>query len=217
MKKTGSKTMRTIFLSMVAIVLCALLLVTGSFALFTDTVSVKNHLQAGTMKATLKRVQLDVTKLDDEGVLRAFDTDYSIVNFTNSTDTNVFGLTSEEKIAPCTKLSAKMELSNLSDVAFTYYIKIQQTDIEAGTPSDATLLEQLNVSVTVDGSTKTGSEKLADGLQIGAPDDVIGTVKVGSTATFTVTVEFLNLSTNNDAQGKQVAFDLIVYAVQAVA
>ena len=100
---------------------------------------------------------------------------------------------------------------------FNYYIKIQQTDIEEGTPSDANLLEQLNVSVTVDGSTKSGSEKLVDGLQIGAADDVIGMVKVGATATFTVTVEFLNLDTNNDAQGKQVAFDLIVYAVQAVA
>lgn len=217
MKVTGSKTMRTVFISMVAIVLCALLLVVGSYALFTDTVTVKNHLQAGTMKATLTRVQLDVTKLDENGVLKTYDPDMTPVDFTSSTEKNVFGLTGTEKIAPKTKLAATMSLSNTSDVAFTYYIKIQQTEIQAGTPSDAKLLEQLQVTVTVDGTTKSDSQTLADGVQVGAENDVIGTVKIGETATFTVTVEFLNLTNNNDAQGKQVAFDLIVYAVQAVA
>lgn len=219
---SGSSTMRAVFLSMVAIVLCALLLVTGSYALFTDSVSIKNHLQAGTMKVQLWRVGLQNKMLNDNGVLEPQTPNTTPVNFTEATNENVFGLVDGDTIVPETELKATMELRNANTVAFNYYITIAPTKIDATTESDATFWSQLEVSVVANGVTYGDADVVNGVLCIGSATSPLGPVYAGTetqptTAQFDVNVKFKDLSNNNDAQGKKVAFDLVVYAVQAIA
>ena len=222
-KTSSSTTMRTLFLSMVAIVLCALLLVTGTYALFTDSVSVKNHLQAGTMKLQLWRVGLENTMLNENGVLETQTPNTTPVNFTETTNENVFGLVDGDTIVPETVLKATMELRNTNTVAFTYYIEIVPTKVDEQTESDPTFWSQLTVSVTANGQVYDQFDTTDGVLRVGSETVGVNTVFAGTEANptteqFTITVKFNDAgAANNDAQGKKVAFDLIVYAVQAVA
>jgi len=218
---SGSSTMRAVFLSMVAIVLSALLLVTGSYALFTDSVSVKNHLQAGTMKVQLWRVELQNTMLNDNGELEQQNPNTTSVNFTEATNENVFGLVSGDTIVPGTQLKAKMELRNANTVAFKYYIEIVPTKIDETTAYDADFWEQLEVIVDAEGNSYTKAVATDGKLTIGSETNALGPVNAGTAnaptaATFTITVNF-NEDAGNEVQDKKVAFDLIVYAVQATA
>lgn len=199
-----------------AVVLLAMTVIVGmTWALFTDTQKVINHLQAGDLEITLKRMELTKTKLNAAGYLvTPSEPDKTVVNFSNPTDKNVFGIEPDERIVPESKYVAKMEIQNKSDVAFGYWIEIVCTDKTNG----ADLAKQLKVTVN------TGSDLSAlvgDGLVVGGADAYVGELAVGDTGTFTVTVEFLdsfveenNIAHNDLAQGESLSFDLIVHAVQ---
>jgi predicted ribosomally synthesized peptide with SipW-like signal peptide len=105
-----------------------------TWALFTDTQSVKNHLKAGDLKITLERTELVKKTLTLTGYLEETkvqdETKDKPVQFTNPSDKNVFGLDIDandeviEKIVPGSKFAAKMKITNKSDVAFGYWIEI---------------------------------------------------------------------------------------------
>ena len=59
-----SKTIKKIGLAIVAIALEVALLIAGSYALFTDTITVSHHLQAGKLEATLTRKTLMGNQID---------------------------------------------------------------------------------------------------------------------------------------------------------
>lgn len=223
MSRTTSKAIRVVSLSIASIVLCLLLVVTGSYALFTDEVSIKNHLRAGTLEATLHRTSLTTTKLNTDGYLETkqeqMEGKDKPVDFTDSSAINIFGLTQTETIVPGTELTAKMQVGNDGDVAFVYWLEIKQTAIDEKTPSDEELAKQLEITVTTDKGDTT--KYVNQGLLIGSETSPIGTVDVDGVGTFSVTVKFIDDAEanvafdNDDAQGKQIAFDLIVYAMQA--
>ena len=198
-----------------AVILLSLAIISGmTWALFTDTQTVSNHLQAGDLKITLKRTELTKTTLDASGYLTTLPTDTTPVEFTNPNDDNVFGIGTNEKIVPGTKFVAKMQIENHSDVAFGYWVEIVCKDKTAGED----LAKQLKVTVNT-GSDKSGF--VADGLTVkGANDGNVGELAIGATANFTVTVEFLdseiadNIADNDLAQTQELYFDLVVHAVQ---
>ena len=206
---------RTLLVSCVVILLNVAIIVGVTWALFTDTQTVSNHLQAGDLSITLKRTELTKTTLNADGYLVELPTDTTVVNFSNPTDVNVFGLGEKEKIVPGSKFVAKMDIANNSDVAFGYWIEIVCTDKENG----ANLAKQLKVTVN------TGSDASAfvnDGLTVKGEDGYIGELGIGDTAAFTVTVEFLDsfvaeneIENNEFAKGENLSFDLVVHAVQA--
>lgn len=204
------RTIRLLLLALVAVLCCLALLIGSTFALFTDSVSVKNHLRAGTLKVSLVREKLTSYNITDDGSMK-LDTDDSIVDFTESTKANVFGFSEDDRIVPTSYFIADMVISNSSDVAFVYWIEIVlKTDKSA-----AELAEQLTVTVK-HGEAET-SQSLNNGLSVGSSENTLGTVLVGEEAKFSVTIEFKNLenSVNDTAQDKEVFFDLVVYAVQA--
>lgn len=214
MKSTNRK--RALLVSASIILLCMTIIVGMTWALFTDTKNVSNHLQAGDLSITLKRTELTKTTLNTSGKLVTSDPDKTVVNFSNSTDKNVFGIVDGEKVVPGTKYVAKMKIENHSDVAFGYWIEIVCTDKTNG----ADLAKQLKVTVN------TGSDASAfvnDGLTVkGASGGYVGELIIGASAEFTVTVEFLdsfiaenNIDHNDYAQGENLSFDLVVHAVQA--
>ena len=206
---------RTLLVSSVVILLAMVVVVGVTWALFTDTQNVSNHLQAGDLSITLTRTELTKTTLNADGYLVELPTDTTVVNFSNPTDANVFGIGENEKIVPGSKFVAKMDIANNGDVAFGYWIEIVCTDKASG----ANLAKQLKVTVN------TGSDTSAfvnDGLTVKGENGYVGELGIGDTAAFTVTVEFLdsfvaeNGIENNDlAKGENLAFDLVVHAVQA--
>lgn len=210
-----AKIVRTVFVSLAAIALCIALIVAGSYALYTDGVTVKNHLVAGSMQVKLERTNLISTKLDTDGYLTTTesnptDDETLYVDFSGETEENVFGLGASEKLVPCSSYTAEMLLSNESDVAFSYWIEIRLTEGY----EDTALAKQLKLTVTVEGEANGIEKTLDQGLTVGGESAPVGVVVVGASQAFTVTVSFEDLDTNNEAQAQEVQFDLLVRATQ---
>lgn len=202
-----TKRKRVILTSFSVILLCLCSIIGITYALFTDSVSVENHLQAGSLEVSLTRTHLEYCVLDEEGYLHVYEEEADL-ELTTSTKENVFGLTATDcKIAPGSYFDAQLELENKGTVAFTYNVTIKLLS-----ESNA-LSEQLEVTVThSDGSVTTKKlSELNAGLKIEAGEM---TSEITS-QTFSVKVEFIDDSNNNSAQSQSVIFDLIVEAVQA--
>ncbi len=188
-------------------------LVGGTYALFTDSATVTNHLKAGTLKISLVRTKLTKASIDSDGYI-AETVDSIEKDFTGETGENVFGLEDGEFIVPCSSYTANMRIYNglkengsyvKSAVAFSYSVKIV-----LGEGSDQALSEQLEI--TVGQGTKEDTKKLSE---IGSDAILTGDMKkTDESADFWVKAEFLDLEENNDAQGQKADFDLVVEAVQ---
>ncbi|MCQ2400116.1 MAG: CalY family protein [Clostridia bacterium] len=210
------KSLTSIILSLVSVAMCLALTIVGTFALFSDSVTVSNHLQAGTLKVTLVRTAHSYSVLDEDGYLAT--TTVETESKKNTEFTNAFDLPSDALIVPQSVLSASFEIQNNDTVAFDYSIKLVLTDstgavLDLSTVDGLYLPEQLDVTLT----GLTGTHTLADD----ADDLVVNgteTVTAGEKATFTVTVTFKDLdsSVNNLAQGQEVYFDLLINATQVV-
>ena len=216
---------RRVLLTSCAIVLLCLTIVLGmTWALFTDDAIIEHHLQAGDLTVTLKRVQLDRDALDEKGFLVNYDTDKTVKDFTNPTKENVFDIHESHKIVPGCKYEAKMQIENLSDVAFGYWVEIVCKDTTYGEE----LAKQLQVTVdtTVDDDTDADHiARVGDGLVVRGEDGgYLDVLAIGEKEYFTVCVEFLDSFKNEDflggyyandkAQGQKLTFDLVVHAVQ---
>ena len=211
---------RAIAVSVAGIAVAASAVVAGSYALFTDEVRINNHLVAGKMEATLGRTGYTVTRLNKEGYLETVTVDESKAptDFTGSTDLNIFGMSKEEKIVPGSSYSATMQLSNESDAVFGYWLELQVTE-----GADTALAQQLVLTVDLPGDTNDKevyfSEISGSVLSLGNESNALSEVGLKKSETFTVSVSFASLSSdvNNQAQGQELAFDLVVYAVQVTA
>lgn len=198
---------RVLLVSGAIILLCMTIIAGVTFALFTDSKRVRNHLQAGDLEVTLTRTYLEYSTLDPQGKLAVtkVEDDY---NFTNSTNENVFGVDAKNiRIVPGSYFKADMKVSNVGNVAFTYNLGIQLAG-EANA-----LSEQLQVTIIrADGTSVTKMlTELAGGLKISGGELLAG----AGSETFTVIVTFLDTINNDLAQAELVEFDLVVTAVQA--
>ena len=218
-----AKIVRRVALATAAIVLAALVLIAGSYALFTDTITVSHHLQAGKLEATLTRKTLVGNQIDPNGYLTDYEGEKN-VDFSGTTEKNVFDL-EETLIVPCMYREATMELSNGGDVAFSYWVEIVLTSPTSA--KDVALSEQLLVSVATEnagaGMSLTDKPIQNDGkkITIGSQENPIGVVELSTTQTFSVKVEFKDYgnamdNVNNNAKNGELQFDMIVYAVQVV-
>ena len=217
------KVVRRVALALAAIVLAVLVAIVGSYALFTDTITVSNHLQAGKLEATLTRKTLVGNQIDQNGYLSDYEGDKN-VDFSGRTEKNVFDL-EETLIVPCMYREATMELSNGGDVAFSYWVEIVLTSPTSA--KDVALSEQLLVSVATEnagaGMSLTDKPIQNDGkkITIGSQENPVGVVELSTTQTFSVKVEFKDYgnamdNVNNNAKNGELQFDMIVYAVQVV-
>lgn len=240
MRSTNRK--RALLVSGSVILLCMTLIVGMTWALFTDTKNLKNHIQAGDLEITLKRTALTKTTLNEKGYLQTKDVQLLTddpVDFTKATEKTVFDLEMDkdgkvtEKVVPGSKFTATMQIENHGDVAFGYWIRIDCKDEDVA----KALAQQLKVTVYTDknkdGTIDTGEKtKESDGSYVGkglviggaTKDDYIGVLEVNQKESFIVAVEFEDkgfsyvdgvlTSANDGAQLQNVEFDLIVHAVQ---
>lgn len=208
-----TKRKRSILLAVVISVLCIAMAAAGTYALFTDSVGVKNHLNSGTLDITLERTNLDKWYINPETGYFVNDSSNEIVNFSGTTNRNIYDMSSKELIVPLSSYTAKMRITNNSDVAFHYWIEVKFDNSE-----DLQLADQLYVTVTsVNGEIKGYLSELSN--MIGSQTAPISTVSIKEGENFeyfTVSVYFDNLEdkVNNTAMAQSVAFDLIVHAVQ---
>ena len=63
---------KILFISYAVILLCTCFIVTGTYALFTDSAKVTNHLKAGNLDIRLERVNLEYQVLNEEGYLEKY-------------------------------------------------------------------------------------------------------------------------------------------------
>lgn len=209
------KKKRVLLISCSVIMLCLCIIVGMSYALFTDSVSVGNHLQAGNLDVTLTRTGLKYSVLDENGELKEI-TVAEAVDFTEASTNNVFGIDSEGiRIVPGSYFDAQMKVKNSGNTAFNCSVGIKMLNDTEG------LAGQLRVTVR-DENGNVISTKMLSELTGGSEIDV-GKVKVGEASrSFSVLVEFVNDAdytegniSNNAAQNGSAVFDLIVKATQA--
>lgn len=203
-----------LILSFVTVLLAVALVVGATYALFSDSATVTNHLEAGTLKVQLYRYSLESTKL--KGGELTTETDDTDKSFTEGTNDNIFGIEEGDLIVPGCAFTAGMRIENNGSIAFGYWVEIVLDGDVAD--NNLALAEQLKLTVTPNGQ-KAEVQYLSDGLTMGSDSAPVATVSVDGNATFTVSVEFVNSSSdvNNAAQAGQVTFDLIVHAVQLIA
>ena len=209
------KKRRTLLISCAIILLCTSMIVGGTYALLTEKVVAKNHLVAGTLDVTLERTHLEYTTIDENGQLKVV-TNKDVIDFTDKTPENIFGLSGQTKIVPGGYFQATMKLTNKGDIAFDYTIQVKmQTAMNA-------FAEQLQVTLTdaegktlVDAEGKPIFDKKLSELGTTQSIDTGSMLKAG-VETFTVRVTFLNVDSalNNQAQGQEAMFDMIITATQ---
>lgn len=219
-----TKTKRILLISCSIILLCMSIIAGMTYALFTEEISVKNHLQAGNLNVTLKRTNLKYAILDTEGYLKETTIEDDL-ELTTSTDENVFGLkSSENMVVPGSYFDAELTISNDGNVAIEYGVQlvILSEDVSEDLASQLMVtISRKNADGTVDQIAP--AKKLSE---MTATDSIlVGELAKGTTTNvFYVRVDFLDdvktdntlaVGDNNKAMNDTVAFDLVVKAVQA--
>lgn len=230
------KRKRVLLLACSTILLCCSVIAGATFALFTDSAKVSNHLRAGYLDVTLQRTGYTHKKLDRTTGYLTTVTDTTVTDFSKPTNQNLFGLTTDGESAdlmvPGVSYQSEMKLTNNGTVAFRYTVNVQY-----GGEGSAEFAKQLKVSLLVpdgtDGTWKTAASAylntLSQGFNAEDNEDLNGvlTVEAGQEKVFAVKVEFVddvadttleNDSVNRDpnevATAYEVSFDLIIEATQ---
>ena len=205
-----------VLISCLTILLCIALMVGATYAWFTETISIEHHLVAGNLDITLKRTHLSWSRLGNLGEMQEGSSD-EVVDFSNPTQRNVFDLTADTLIVPCTWYEATLAVENRNAVTFGYWIEVVPT----GSTSNA-LAKQLEVTVTTYDQhgevIETVTKSAGESLQIGGEGSYVGILETDDPAqTFKIKVNFPDLGdANNIAQTESVSFDLIVRAIQVL-
>ena len=209
----AKKRLRVLVLACATILVCLALIIAGTYALFSDSTKITNHLEAGTLDLTLTRISYSSKYLNDQGLLET--RTGGTYDFSNPSSQNVFGLEAGAKLAPRSELSATLRISNektKSNVAFDYWV-----DIVGGGKLDPVFADQLLVTVTKGGETVDSFylDELGTGRVLGGTTG-LGLVKVGESQEFTVIIQFVDRSSteNNKAMALEADFDIVVRAVQ---
>lgn len=204
------KKLRALLSAALTIMLSASIAVAGTYALFSDSVEVTNHLQAGTLELGLTRTKLVKSVPDATTGMPTKTEDATVRDFSAATSENVFGI-GDEKIAPGSWYEVEMHVTNEGTVAFNYQVAIK---LDAAT-TDENLEFAKQLTVYVNGATE--GTKLSD-CKIENGKIIVSDKLVKKNTTdekFTVKIVFNSLA-GNATQGKEVTFDLIVLAEQYV-
>lgn len=221
----SNKSFHSILAAFIVVLLCSAMIVTGTYALFTDSFSQKTVLKAGTMKIRLLRTKLEYTELNGDGLFEKKTDDRKLVyaqpeeNETISTE-NVFGIKNDTLLIPTSKYTATMCLENKSNVAFNYYLTIEGLGDAAKNHFSDKLTVIVDTNLANDAAGEAGGETKTtvsvENKAIGDASAPVGQVLIGGSAKFTVTVIFEGDATN-DAQAQEANFNLNIHAVQVVA
>ena len=198
---------RTLLLSALTALLGVSVAVGASYALFTDQVTVNNHLSAGSLDVGLYRVEYKENVLVADGTMAESTPDTTRVDLTQNAD-KLFVI--DDLFVPTSWYETTVEVSNSGDVAFDYGVRILWKDDPAN-DKDQIIAKQIQITISV-GDTQKEQFYLCDCANY---DVVLGSMLKGDAAEqFTVKAEFVNRDDNNAAMQAEIEFDLQVYATQ---
>lgn len=203
---------RALLIASVMIALCTAMIVGGTYALWSDSVTVSNHLSAGTLKVGLKRTYLEKYTLGANMYMQTTTDDTE-----TSTTANIFGMAEDERIVPTSSYAARLKLINMGDVAIDYTI-----NIVAKNTSDEDLAKQVKVAIgygEVGGVTYGEWKYLAtnDGESVNFTQFTVGGGTLDGTQTekeFWVKIVFEDRTDNNAAKDQEASFDVLIEATQ---
>lgn len=211
---------RALAVSCALILLCITIIAGMTYALFSETETVHNHLQAGDLSIAFKRTDLKYKILDENGSLTELTAGELLLS--RSSDANVFGLGDNVLIAPGSYFDAGFEIENTGDVVFDYSVTIKFLE---DTDLNLAFARQLKVTLTSDTVAEPivkTLDEFAEGYHI-----AMGKMQVGDgPVNFRVRVDFVDDAEidstpedeplhNNEAKNDTVLFDLTVVAIQA--
>lgn len=221
MRSTNRK--RALLVSGSVILLCMTIIVGMTWALFTDTETVSNHLRTGDLDITLVRQSLkksaifDVTNgtMTEKTYNTTNDGGYLVLSDPSSNNKNIFKVypngqadNSAELIVPGSSYTANMAISNNeSDVDFVYWLGIVVKDASGNIIPNTGDVGNLAKAVTVTVTPKNGNPRtvtLKSGFEIGSPESPIGTFLAANGEdqwqefTVTLTLEGHNDNTDSD-------------------
>ena len=199
------KRTKVLLLSMVIICLSVAVVVGGTYSLFTGEVTVNNHLKAGNLQVGLERTSFTQTVLSDDGILKP-ETDNTTVDLTKDNNP-VFNI---ENAVPTAYYEAEVKVTNKGTVAFNYGVAFIFNKDNNATEIQKDFASQINITVTCGDKTETFLLSEAANKKID-----LGILLTGKNNSFKIKASFKDLATNNDVQGKELEFDLQVYATQA--
>lgn len=207
----GKNKVTTLLVACMMIMLCTATIVGGTYALWSDSITTENHLAAGRLDVTLQRTALKKHML---GAKSAMEDVTDNVAATINSNTNFFGIQDGELVVPTSVYQAKLKLENSGSVAVNYSVTITVDQ-----DSDTALAQQLKVYIGTDNAQ--GEPVYGEGHALANPSEIkipADSLNAGSATEFWVKVEFVNVTdtAHNDAQGKNVSFDLLVNAIQKV-
>ena len=197
----SEKRKRIRLISGAVILLCLTIIIGMSYALFSDTERVTNHLQAGNLNITLERTKLVSRYLTDQGFLDT-KSNNTLKDFTDNKNENVFDITDSTLIVPGCEYIADLRITNNSKTAFSYWVEV----VYKG-EKDVDLASQIEVTIIRD-------NKVIGTLDKGLTSATINILAVGEYDDFTVGIKFKDLATNNSAMDDSLDFDLVVHAIQ---
>ena len=178
-----TKKTRTIVFAVAIIAVFAVVAVGSLLIVLFERKNIQ-HLQSGGLDLVLTRENLISNSLDENGNLVST-TDGTQIDFTKSSDENIFGITSKTVIVPGSMFAVSMEISNNSanSQPFVYWL-----GIELGGELNE-LSKQLKVTVTVEDGEER-SFYLGEGLLLGSEQNPLAIVEDKNSSRFGVKVEF---------------------------
>lgn len=202
---------RMLVLTFSIILLCLSLIVGTTYALFTETIIVKNHLQAGSLDVSLVRTNLKYNILNEKGYFEEKEIEEN-VDFSSLKNESIFDIEESSFVVPGSYYEVEFELRNKGNVAIDYIINIVVNN------ETNELSKQINVQLIENNNVvkeNTLDEIKNNNFVISKGEMIVGE----ETKKLTIRIEFMddlsnNSINNNLAQNKETMFDLIVEAVQ---
>ncbi len=199
------KKITALLFSMLALCLCTILIVGGTYALFTDSVTVNHHLEAGNLKIGLWRTNYAEYTIDDaKGGLMSLkeypDDDINLLENSSKVFTAV-------NAVPTSYYWAEFEVSNLGSTAFNYGVRILWEPGENPADNVWYLVRQLRL--TVNGDNLDAPVVFMLDKSAGLNIDLGDLLTNEDPEKFTVQVEFVCDSQFTDENGNLVDEELL--------
>ncbi len=196
---------KMLLVSMSAVCISAVIVLGGTYALFTDEINMQNQLVAGNLDVDVACTAYEKCYLAADGTLVK-----EIAEAPDQIDlANGFSMTNS---VPGCYQQATMEVTNEGSTAFNYGVRVVWHN-DASTQLDDVFAEQIKITITsdkIDGGVKEFY------LNADNKDVPLQSILAGSDAADTVTIraEFDNSEKNKDAMNATVNFTVQLYAVQ---
>ncbi len=209
-----NKRIRTLALSMIVLCISCTIVVGGTFALFSDTDTVSNHLSAGSLDIALDRTEYREYVLAKDGTMTLSAPNTDRIDY--ATDEKVlFNMVSA---VPSSWYQATLEIANEGNTAYDYSVRVLWNTDGKATSEQITFAQQIRITITsdkIDNAEHTVSFMLSECAN--------NTVSLGymlkgaDPESFTIKAEFVDDENNNAAMRVTLDFDVQVLATQKVA